>query len=638
MRTVMSRERMRLGGLVLAGGIAATAISMAPVSAGHEDFPSAGVAPVSACASLAALSLPNTRIVSATPVSGPTNYCAVVGVINQRVSAQDPDHFTYGIGFQVNLPTTWTGRFELMGGGGSDGSLRNPIGAAGTELAQGWAVASNDGGHEDRLPNPFGWTDTDNNAGGTVHFGVDEQAREDYGYNAMGKTAEIAKQIIAHYYGWETQQSYFWGCSNGGREAMVASQRYPDMFDGIVALNPGLDLPKVAVTGAWIAQSFAPLATRTDINGNPYIPDTFPPQDVMVASAAILQACDALDGLVDGIVDNYPACSNRRVYAAFDQFTCSATGLHGNTPHAGTRLTSAQVSALKRSFANPVNSKGQKLYSRWLWDAGIWDPPSAPGAGFSAWKIGTQAAPGQPLVNNSISLSLGGGALPMIFLNPPVVTPVSQQQALVFNFNFDTDAPKIFAKTAEYPQSPIQFMGLSSNDLRHFKRSGGKMILLDSVNDGVFSAAYLIRWYQEMSRETGDAHEFTRLYLVPNMAHCSGGPATANFAGNLLTAVTDWVERHKAPDTITAANTSTSSPFPAGGIFDPRVAANFPTGGTRPLCPFPKTTRYKGAGPTNVASSFVCVAEDRDDHGDRDDDHDDHHERGGDDDNNGGRH
>lgn len=378
--------RIQLYGSILAAALSAP-ISIAPANAEQPKFPSSGVAPRSSCAALTSLSLPNTRIISASQVSGSVNYCAVVGVIDQRVSTQDPDHFTYGIGFQVNLPNTWTGRFELMGGGGTDGSLRNPTGGAGTELAQGWAVAANDGGHENSLPNPFGWTDTDANAGGTAHFGVDERARENYGYNAMGQTAEIARKIVAYYYGREVEQSYFWGCSNGGREAMVALDRYPDLFDGVIGLNPGLDLPKVAVDGAWIAQSLAPLATRTDVNGNPYLPDTLLPQDLMVASAAILQACDALDGLIDGIVD----------------------------------------------------------------------------------------------------------------------------------------------------------------------------------------------------------------------------------------------EHHRAPNTIIAANTNTSPPFPADGIFDPRVAANFPTGGTRPLCPYPQTTHYKGTGPTNVASSFVCVSPDRGDHQDDglDDDDDD---------------
>jgi Tannase and feruloyl esterase len=197
-------SRVRLYDLILAAALTAP-ISMSPADAEQPKFPSAGVAPRSSCAGLASLSLPNAKIISATQVSGAINYCAVLGVINQRVSVHDPDRFTYGIGFQANLPNTWIGRFELMGGSGSDGSLRNPTGGAGTELAQGWVVAANDGGHENSLPNPFGWADTDTNAGGTVHFGVDEQAREDYGYNAMGQTAEIAEKIISHYYGWEVQ-------------------------------------------------------------------------------------------------------------------------------------------------------------------------------------------------------------------------------------------------------------------------------------------------------------------------------------------------------------------------------------------------------------------------------------------------
>jgi Tannase and feruloyl esterase len=614
--------KVRLYGSILAAGLTAP-IFVTPGHAEESNFPSSGVAPRSLCAGLTSLSLPNTQIINATEVSGAVNYCAVVGVINQRVSTQDPDHFTYGIGFQVNLPNTWFGRFELMGGGGTDGSLRNPAGGAGTELAQGWAVAANDGGHEDRLPNAFGWTDDDTKAGGSAHFGIDEQAREDYGYNAMEQTAHIAQRIIAYYYGRKVEKSYFWGCSNGGREAMVALDRDPDLFNGIVGENPGLDLPKAGVDGAWIAQSLAPLATRTDIFGNPYLPDTFPPQDLMVASAAILQACDALDGLIDGMVNNYHACTNLRVYPALDQFTCGGPlGVHGNTPHAGTCLTSAQVAALKRALSSPVNSKGQRLYESWYWDAGLWDPPAAPGSGFGAWKVGTQAAPGQPLVNNSISLLLGSGALPMVFSTPPVVTPTSQEIGMVFSCNFDTNYPAIFASTPAYPQSAIEFMGLSSHDLSSFKHAGGKVILLDSINDGVFSAKYLTQWYRQMEHETDGAHEFARLYLVPNMGHCGGGAATTDFSGNLLTAITNWVEHNQPPETITAANTNTSSPFPVGGIFDPRIATNFPAGGTRPLCPYPKTAQYNG-GPTNAASSFVCVAPDRDDGRDSDRNDDD---------------
>ena len=107
-------------------------------------------APAITCASVVSLALPNTRIISATEVTSATgNYCNVIGVIDERVSSQDPDHFVYGIGFELNLPDSWIGRFEMMGGGGTDGSVGSPMGSAGTELSQGWAVAADDGGHED---------------------------------------------------------------------------------------------------------------------------------------------------------------------------------------------------------------------------------------------------------------------------------------------------------------------------------------------------------------------------------------------------------------------------------------------------------------------------------------------------------
>ena len=570
--------------------------------------------PKMTCASLTNLSLPNTRIISATEVSSPNgDYCNVIGVIDERVSAQDPDHFVYGIAFELNLPDSWVGRFEMMGGGGTDGSVASPQGSAGTELSQGWAVAADDGGHEDAPGNPaFSWIDDDNNAGGTGHFGLDEQARVDYGYNGIAKTTEISKLIVLRYYGQEAQYSYLWGCSDGGRDAMVAAQREPEMFDGLVAGNPGFDLPRAGVAEAWNEQQLAPLATTTDSNGQPYLPPTFQSQDLEVASAAILSACDALDGLVDGIIDNYLACTNEKVYPALAAYTCSANGAHGNTPHGGECLTAAQVEALKRIYAGPRNSRGLPLYSSWFWDAGIWDPPSAFGAGWQAWNVSFFGAPN---TNTAINLTLGAGAIPMIFTNPPVVTPVAGpggQEAFIFYYNFDTDAPTIYKSTPQYPESPMDFMTGTpfgpSPFLFPFRNHNGKMIMYDSVNDGIFSGVDLVEYYGLLDGVMrGHAQDFARLFMIPNMAHCGGGPATNSFNANLLGAITTWVEKGVAPDAIIAANTNTASPFPSGAPFDPRVAENFPTGGTRPICPFPQQTRYKGTGATNDAANFVCV-------------------------------
>jgi len=572
--------------------------------------------PVVSCASLAQIALLDTSILSATEVpAGPTlpAHCSIDGVIGKRVSKQDPDHFTYGIGFQLNLPDIWIGRFEMMGGGGTDGSVAPAIGSAQVELSQGWAVASDDGGHEDSATAPFGWSDDDANAGGAQHFGIDEKARTDYGYGGIVSTTEASKQIIDHYYGHRPDYSYLSGCSNGGRDGMVALERFPHLFDGVIAGNPGFDLPRAALAEVWNEQTLAPLATRFDQNDQPYLPDTFPPQDLEVASAAILNACDDLDGLVDGIIDNFPACTIARVYPKLKTYTCSPDGAHGDTPHGGSCLTSAQVDALKKIFSGPMNSKGERLYSSWYWDAGIWDPFSAFGAGFSLWNVGLGQSNG-PLLNNALNLTLGAGAVPMVFMTPPDVTPESGpngQEAYVFGFDFDSNAHRIFETAPGYPQSAMEFMAGTALDLRAFKQRGGKLIVYDSVNDGIFSGVDIVHWYNAMNETMeGDANSFARLFMVPNMAHCGGGPATNNFGANMLTAITDWVETGKAPDRVIAGNLNATSPFPAGAPFDPRVAENFPTGGTRPLCPYPQQSRYKGSGATSDASNFSCALPD----------------------------
>jgi hypothetical protein len=596
--------------------------------------------PKVSCASLMGLSLPNTDILSVTAkpadATGPAR-CNVIGVIKRRISQQDPDHFTYGVAFALNLPDVWSRRFQMIGNGGTAGSLNgDPAGGGGAELQQGWAVAANDGGHENasypNKPLSITWSDEDPNAGGSAHFGVDHPARVDYGYNAFAQATLTTQQIIKHYYGHEPQYSYFWGCSDGGREAMLASQRFPDLFDGIVAGNPGFNLPQAGIAEAWNSQALGPLATAVDpVSLQPNLSTTFPTQDLAVASAAILSACDALDGLVDGIVDNYAACTDKRVYKALDEYTCSPTGAHGNSPHAGFCLTAAQVGALKKIFAGPKNSRGKPLYGRWYWDAGIWDPPASGFAlGWAAWNVAIVPAP----VNTAINLTLGAGAIPMVFMTPPVVTPVqgpNGQQTFVFNFNFDTQAPLIFNKTAAYPKSAMEFMAAVSTDLKRFRARKGKMIIYNAINDGIFSSVPLVDWYKAMDEQMGGrAEDFARLFLIPNMAHCGGGPATVPVnngqPGALLDSITRWVERGAAPDQLIGKySASPASPF-TGANFDPRVATNFPAGpngGTRPICAYPQQTRYKGSGATNDAANFVCVRPPQEHERDRDDR--DHH-------------
>src|SRR6202142_4487963 len=575
-------------------------------------------APIVSFSSLAGLSLPNTKILSATEQEQPVRYCAVIGIINERVSEQDPDHFTYGIGFQVNLPDAWAGRFEMEGGSGTDGSLRHPLGAAGLELTEGWAVAADDGGHEDSpnvadSPNArlgqyqlFGYQDDDDNAGGASHFGIDDQARIDYGYNGIVQTTTVAKQLIAAYYGQGPDFSYFWGCSNGGRDAIVAAHQMPDEFDGIVAGNPGFDLPRASIAEHWNEQALVPLSTRKDGNRVPYVGDTLQPQDLEVASAAILRACDALDGLGDGIIDDSPDCTTALVNDAFKSLTCPDP----SDEHSGTCLTTGQIAALNQIMAGPENSEGTPLYSSWYWDAGIWDP--SPAQGFHFWDVGGQTV--ETKKNTAHNLTLGAASGAMVYTTPPMALPENgpdNLEAFVFNYDFDTTAQSIFETAPGYSQSAMEFMtgdnSGASPDLQEFESHGGKLIIYSSINDGIFSGVDIVSYYNQINNFFGGkASDFARLFLVPNMAHCKGGPATDSFKPTMFDAITAWTESGVAPNEIVATNTDSAPPFPDNGLFDAMVYTNFPTGGTRPLCPYPQQTRWTGSGSTGNAANFFC--------------------------------
>jgi len=523
------------------------------------------------------LNLPNTVFTCPSPYTActvvenatPVAHCEVIGYINPRTGV---DGKSYAIGFHLRLPDSWNGKFYFQGGGGTDGTLGD-AGIANGALAMQYAVVSTDAGHDNTI-------DYDPSAGGTAAFGVDPQARIDYGYNALDQVTQTAKSIINSYYGSNILYSYFVGCSNGGRQGMVVSQRFPTYFDGIVAGDPGFDLPKAAVAEAWNEQALAPLATEISTQGEPYLPDTFTDADLELASNAILAACDGLDGLVDGIVDNYTACTSWRVYPQLKAIQCTG-------PKTSSCLSEGQIEALKIIYAGPHNSHWKPLYTDWQWDPGIYAPGFA--LGFRFWDLGFPVASGQPLVNNAANLTLGGGSLPHVFVTPPAITPVTGLEAYIFGFNFDTDAPKIFETSGIYTESSMEFMSARSTHLKPFKKHGGKMIIYHGNADAVFSPHDTINWYEAMDdRMHGKARHFVRLFLVPGMTHCALGPST--YAFDAFTPLVEWVEKGIAPDSIIAM-APPGTPWP---------------GRTRPLCPYPEQTRYKGSGSIEDADNFVC--------------------------------
>ncbi|WP_315707919.1 tannase/feruloyl esterase family alpha/beta hydrolase [Brenneria uluponensis] len=219
-------------------------------------------------------------------------HCLVTGVIGAR---RGVDNREYGTHFELRMPENWNGGFLFQGGGGMDGVVAPAVGGipfhnstARPALNRGYAVVSMDGGHQ----------------GNNADFGTDQAARIDYAYASIGKVTSVAKALINSFYHSSPGKSLFMGCSNGGREAMIAAQRYPNEFDGIIAGNPGFRLSKASLGQAWDTQQLIKIAPP-NAQGKPILANALAPQDLNLVSRAVLAACDAKDGIKDGLINNW---------------------------------------------------------------------------------------------------------------------------------------------------------------------------------------------------------------------------------------------------------------------------------------------------------------------------------------------
>ena len=533
-----------------------------------------------ALTSLKALPNPATVITSAQVNAVPSEHCEVLGKINERTGANNQ---RYAIKFHLRLPANWNRKFFFEGGGGSNGNLGNAMGnlqggQRATALSLGYAVVSQDSGHDNRENN-------DPQRNGTTTFGFDPQARLDFGYNSYDQVTQAAKALIRAFYGRAPERSYFVGCSEGGREGMMMSQRFPDYFDGILACSPGFKLPKAALYGhVNDAHAFADVAKAEGIYdrfGQPLLNKTFTDEDLDLAQQAILAACDELDGLKDGIITDFPACSTARVAPKLAEVTCQG-------PKRNTCLTQVQVTALEKVFAGAKDSKGQQLYADWPWDRGLGGKVgNTYNQGWRIWKIGAYDTP----VNSAIIVGLGSGAVSAVFTTPPAVVPTTGDgpMAYLMSIDLDKDANKIYAESGTFTKSSWDFMMASSTDLAAFKNRGGKLIIVHGASDPVFSINDTISWWNDLNKaNSGKAAEFARLFAVPGMNHCAGGPATDQF--DAFTALVNWVEKGSAPEKI-IATAGPNSPWPNR---------------TRPLCVYPAQARYNGSGSVEDAANFSC--------------------------------
>jgi pimeloyl-ACP methyl ester carboxylesterase len=471
-------------------------------------------------------------------------HCVITGAMNPRVGA---DGKNYAIGFQLSLPDQWNGRFLYVGGGGNDGTLRDTSAplqpGLSSPLVQGYAVVSTDAGHQGTLASGFGF---------------DPQARIDHAYNAHDKTAQAAKSLIATRYKRAASKSYFQGCSGGGRQGMMFSQRFPDYFDGIVAMAPAMRVSSGATVAAmWNNIEFT-RAAPLGADGRPVLSQAFTNADLSLVANAATSACDALDGAADGMINNIKACS-------FNPAVLQCTGAK-----TASCLTAPQVTALQRVFAGPRNSMGQRLYAGQPWDAGI----SA--SGWRAWALGTSTT---STPNSNYNL-LMADALKHEFFTPP--DPAFD----ILQFNFDTDP----ARMEEFSRVYDTYRDAT---LSAYRNRGGKLLFVHGMADPIFSALDTQDYYERLAANNGgmaSTQQFARAFFVPGMNHCSGGPATDSF--DSLQALVNWVEKGEPPEAIAAKALPNNTFFPNR---------------TRPLCAYPKFAKYKGSGSLEDATNFTCA-------------------------------
>lgn len=536
----------RLALIVPALVVAGCSAPVAPPAAGPAR-PSTVADAAAACAALTKTALPGVRVTEARVVAAgaerakepPANrevgaplpeHCLVRGRIDERTGA---DGKPYHTGFELRLPSAFNGRLVYQGGGGNDGIVFNAVGRntgglgwANHGLGRGFAAVSTDAGHQ----------------GPTPEFGLDPQARIEHAYRAHQRTAETANALLAAYYGRPADRRYFVGCSGGGRQGMMFTQRFPELFDGVVAVAPAMRVSEGAtIAAAWTVQRFLAIAP------NGVLAQALSDAQLKRVAQEVLDRCDANDGLRDGFV-NDTAC---RVDPK--ALVCPAGGEGCLQP--------AQADALAAVMAGPRNAKGP-LYFGWPWDPGIAD------AGWRAWTLGT-ATSGPP---NARHVTLMGGALGHEFVTPP------DPSLNTLNFDFERDPPRMQAFHRVYDTADdVQLDG--------FRRRGGKLLFFHGMADPIFSATELVDYTRRLQAAHADAPRWSRSFLVPGMTHCSGGPATDDFDG--LATIVRWVEEGRGPDRVEARGT----------VQKPGVS--------RPLCPWPQQAVYTGGDP-NAAGSFTC--------------------------------
>jgi len=512
------------------------------------------------CESLSTLKLSHTTITSSTVVPekpftatrpgtppGPTvtlpAHCEVKGVAKPTEDSE--------IKFEVWLPMSgWNGKYQQVGNGGWAGSI--PTASMAAPLRRGYVTAGTDDGHT--------------GGNGAVWAMGHPEKLIDFGYRAVHETAEQAKAVIHAFYGKGQSFSYFFGCSDGGREALMEAQRYPADFNGIIAGAPANFWSRLLTDAVWNAQAL-------DQSPASFIP----PNKLAAIQKAVLDACDTVDSVKDGVIEDPRRCH-------FDPTVLKCKD--GDGPDC---LTGPQVDALRKIYDGPTNPRtGEHIF---------------PGA-----TPGTEAVPGNWAL--WITGTAPGRSLQFMFGNTFYSHVVFEDLKWDYHtLNLDRDF-----KLADEKAGPV--LNSDNPDLRPFRDRGGKLIQYHGWGDAAIPPLSSINYYDQVTSflakdrpargKPASVSDFYRLFMVPGMGHCAGGVG-ANTFGNvggtasdpdhdIVSALEQWVERGAAPAKIIATGHARGE-----GIKEIAV--------THPLCPYPQVAHWKGTGDTSDATNFECVDE-----------------------------
>ncbi len=494
---------------------------------------------VASFAETAASSPHGVTLTSAGPAGDAGAYCQIEGVIANADDGQSRIRFRY----RLPATDTWNGKFMVTGNGGTAGSFQGEPRAR-TALELGYAVAQTDTGH--RSGDSNNWLMKEIEPGVIVPNNV---TIADFAYRSIHLTAVVGKQFVNAFYAQEPEQSYYFGCSTGGRQGLKSMQRYPNDFDGILAGAPVFSLTRLNMSQVWAAQEVARLKTENE---------ALSPAQLDLIKDATVGSCDAIDGLTDRIIDDPRQCD-------FDPGVLQC----GSSESPPQCLTGSQVDFVRSIYRGPVTAAGERIYPGRL--------PGGEGRGMGGW---------QGFVTAPCSNDNGTGRCDL------ASRAWHQDPGTDFVNDFSIDDPEdVAAADSSYYSSEIR---ADNPDVTPFVQSGGKAILYHGWNDSNVTPLPTVELYEAMeetvSRKRGvnDFRDHIRLFMAPGMWHCGGGDGPNNYTRSAIEAIDAWVTHGEAPDSIVATHD-------ARGI-------------SRPWCPYPQVARLRASGlDSNEAESFRCV-------------------------------